>query len=217
MDLLGNKFETLFLNCCLIASDVRNEESALLCVLCWVSRPCWSLLLFCLSYFGTLPSPSFAIVKVISSLFVFSCTASWEHTELKLWTLGDGRRCCTVYLKSMKFIVLMLLTSEHRFITFGKCLFQNSFNGPCVHSVVSRSLFSTSAAVRSEHTSPGASPSRSIQSLLSCSSQIWMLKSRWIYVALAFQQSYTFVWGLFSFLLFFPILATAILCLTLDL
>lgn len=155
--------------------------------------------------------------KVISSLFVFSCTASWEHTELKLWTLGDGRRCCTVYLKSMKFIVLMLLTSEHRFITFGKCLFQNSFNGPCVHSVVSRSLFSTSAAVRSEHTSPGASPSRSIQSLLSCSSQIWMLKSRWIYVALAFQQSYTFVWGLFSFLLFFPILATAVLCLTLDL
>lgn len=37
----------------------------------------------------------------------------------------------------MKFIVQMLLTTEHHFITFGKCLFQNSFNGPYVHSLLS--------------------------------------------------------------------------------
>lgn len=129
------------------------------CVLCvrvfqamFVSHFCCSALIT----LGHCHSLALPMSKVISSLLVFSCTDSWEHTELKLWTLSDGRRCCTVYLKSMKFIVLMLLTSEHRFITFGKCLFQNSFNGPSVHSVVSRSPSSTSAAVSSEHTSPGA-------------------------------------------------------------
>lgn len=70
---------------------------------------------------------------------------------------GNVRRYYTVYLKSMKFIVLMLWATEHPFITSGKYLFQNSFNGPYVHSVISRLLFwHQLAALISEHISKGA-------------------------------------------------------------
>lgn len=90
---------------------------------------------------------------------------------------------CTVYFKSMKFIVQMLLTTEHRFITSGKCLFQNSFNGPYVHSIISRSHSDTSfAAAVSERARKGAFSWATSRAFFLAEFQILvLLKSRWIY------------------------------------
>lgn len=100
-------------------------------------------------------------------------------------TFSNVRRYCTVYFKSMKFIVLMLLATEHHFITSGKCLFQNSFSGSYVHSVISRLLFwHQLAAMISEHISKGAfSCAVSARAYLVADIQILMfLKSRWSYI-----------------------------------
>lgn len=91
------------------------------------------------------------------SLFFSYTDFRGSYSDRRTRTFGNVRRYCTVYFKSMKFIVLMLLATEHRFITSGKCLFQNSFNGPYVHSVISRLLFwHQLAAMISEHISQGA-------------------------------------------------------------
>lgn len=111
-----------------------------------------------LSYFRKWSVSNLQVLKWISlPLFCSYPDFCWNHSDLRTRTFSNVRRYCTVYFKSMKFIVLMLLATEHRFITYGKCLFQNSFNGPSVHSLISGLLARHQlAAMISEHRGQGA-------------------------------------------------------------